>query len=219
MMNADIRSALTPDWVTLLLLGSLLLLAISRYYFPQRFLSFLSLPFNGKYLAIFQSDTPLTGFHVLISLFQLINTSLFLYFLSRLPGFEGLALDGGGPYLKYLLGVGGWLSLKILLQWVHGYIFDNPELMGSLIYSKTAFFNFSGLIFFSANVLIAYVKPVSSVLIIALGVLALLINTLGALTLTGQHLPRIYAHFMYFILYICTLEIAPLILAGGYLKT
>jgi len=218
-MNPDIRTEPVQDWITLLLLASLFLLALCRYYFPNRFFSFLGLPFNSKYMAILQSDNPLTGFHFLISLFQLTNTSLFVYFLSRQWSADWVPMNPDGTYLKFILGVGGWLSLKILLQWFQGYVFDNSAVVNSLIYTKSAYFNYSGLIFFVGNILLAYARPESSVLSIVVVTVAVLINGMGVLTLVNQHIQRIYAHLMYFILYICTLEIAPLILIGGYLKT
>ncbi len=218
-MNPDFRTAITPDWITVLLLVSLLILALARHYFTNRFLSFVALPFNNKYLALTQAEAPLSGFHVLISIFQLINTALFLYFFSRQVGLHLFPIDSGGSYLKFFLGVGGWLSLKILLQWTQGYVFDIHSFTTNLIFSKTAYFNYSGMIFFAGNLLLAYVRPDSSVLTIAFALVALVVNVLGMMTLIRQYWQRIYVHFMYFILYICTLEIAPLVLVGGYLNT
>jgi len=48
--------------------------------------------------------------------------------------------------------------------------------------------------------------------------LILLINAIGIAKLLKNYQKALFPYFMYFILYLCTLEIAPLVLIGSYLK-
>ncbi|UWX54698.1 DUF4271 domain-containing protein [Maribacter litopenaei] len=68
------------DWITLVLFGSLLLIVIAKKIFYTRFLNFIILPFNNKYIIMYNKKEKLFNwFHILLTVFQIINISLFAF--------------------------------------------------------------------------------------------------------------------------------------------
>ncbi|MGB5275379.1 MAG: DUF4271 domain-containing protein, partial [Flavobacteriaceae bacterium] len=71
---------------------------------------------------------------------------------------------------------------------------------------------------FMANAVLSYVFIDSKIVVYVAIFLILLINIIGWSTLLKNHQNFIAGNFFYFILYLCALEIAPLVLIGSYLN-
>ena len=68
------------DWMTMVLFFSMIVLALGKYLFQNKFLNFMILPFNNKYVVLYNKKGRLFNwFHILLTIFQLINLSLFLF--------------------------------------------------------------------------------------------------------------------------------------------
>ena len=69
------------DWITITLVVSLLFPIIAKSIYYPRFLNFIILPFNNKYISTYTKKEKLFNwFHFLMSVFQVINTTLFIFF-------------------------------------------------------------------------------------------------------------------------------------------
>ncbi|MEC8830821.1 MAG: DUF4271 domain-containing protein [Bacteroidota bacterium] len=206
------------DWMTLALFTSLVVLAIGKYLYHKKFLNFIILPFNDKYILLHNKKGQFSHwFHLLLTLFQLINFALFIYL--TLLTFD--VIPDQKPVTTYFvtLGILGLFELlKFILQMFTGFVFNNLNLIGGLIFSKVSYLNYSSIFIALANILLIYIATNSKTIIYASFVVILLINGIGAAKLVKNHQKALFPYFMYFILYLCTLEIAPLVLIGSYLK-
>ena len=99
-----------------------------------------------------------------------------------------------------------------------GFVFNTQKQINELIYTKQTYFNHSSLVLFGSNILLIYVLEHSKTLIYVTILLFILINAIGLAKLLKNYQKDFLGHLFYFILYLCTLEIAPLVLIGGYLK-
>ncbi|MCL6267555.1 DUF4271 domain-containing protein [Flagellimonas myxillae] len=206
------------DWMTLVLFFSLLILTLGKYLFQSRFLNFMILPFNNKYVVLYNKKGRLLNwFHILLTVFQLINLSLFLFLVQK-TFFPVSSED----YLYYFFLITGWLLLfelvKMMLQLGKGFVFNTQGLVSDLLFNKTSYLNHSSLVMFVANMVLVYIAKDSQIVIYAALVLIVSINIIGFFRLMKNHQKVIISHFFYFILYLCTLEIAPLVIVGSYLK-
>ena len=208
-MNPVYRSITSLDWMTIILVMSLLLLSLGKYFFKSSFFNFIILPFNNKYITLNKKRGKLfQGFHIIISIFQMANLTLFIFLAQNV--FQEQPLNVYSDF--YLMIVGGLLVyflLKAVLQMGNGYFFENRELMTELIFEKLSYFNYGGLIVFMGNILVIYVFPGSRVIIYIIILLFLIINGIGAINILRNLQKLIVSHTFYFILYLCTLEIAP----------
>lgn len=216
-MEAIPRTLYTADWITIVLFTSVFFLVLAKSFFYARFLNYIILPFNNKYIFIYsKKDMLFNWFNVFLTVFQLLNCSLFIYLAWNI-----LAGSGTGNNPKMFLMIGGSLILfllaKIFLQLGNGFVFNTNRVIAEFIFKKLSYFNYSGLVMFLANITLAYVlRESASVVYIALG-LILFINGMGLALLIKNHQNFITANFFYFILYLCALEIAPLVIIGSYI--
>ena len=99
-----------------------------------------------------------------------------------------------------------------------GIVFNSLSLIGGLVFSKVSYLNYSSIAMAIANILLIYITTDSKTIIYVAISVIILINGIGGIKLLKNHQKALFPYFMYFILYLCTLEIAPLVLIGSYLK-
>ena len=206
------------DWMTLTLFVGLVVLALGKYLFHKKFLNFIILPFNDKYILLHNKKGQFSHwFHLLLTLFQIINLSLFIFL--ALQTFDLFPFEK--TITNYII-ILGFLALfelvKFLLQMFTGFVFNNLSLVGSLIFSKISYLNYSSIVIAVANILLIYITTDSKTIIYIAFSLIVLINGIGITKLLKNHQKALFPYFVYFILYLCTLEIAPLVLIGSYFK-
>jgi len=218
MMDPIEKTIVSLDWMTFMLFGSFVVLALGKYLYHKKFLNFIILPFNDKYILLHNKKGQFSHwFHLLLTFFQLINLSLFIFLTLKAFG----QMPQHNSVLTYFI-ILGFLALfeliKFLLQMFTGYVFNNINLVGGLIFSKVSYLNYSSILISIANILLIYISTDSKTTIYVVFFLIVLINGIGIAKLLKNHQKALLPYFMYFILYLCTLEITPLVLIGSYLK-
>ncbi len=217
-MNPILRTAESSDWITVLLFGSLLFVLIAKSIDYTRFLNFIVLPFNNKYIFMYiKKERLLNWFHVLFTIFQVINTSLFL-FLVYLNLISEHKIDYPYVYPLAFIGVLVFILLKIILQLTNGAIFGSQSVFSELIFKKMSYLNYGGIVLFLANILLSYVAINPNIVIFTAIFLFISVNIIGWALVLKNYQNFIANYFFYFILYLCTLEIAPLVIIGSLLK-
>ena len=205
------------DWITILIFLSLLFVVLAKGVFYTRFLNFIILPFNNKYIFMYNKKEKLINwFNLFFGLFLIINFSLFLY-LGRNILFEPVQNSAIIVFPLILGSLVLFLFIKLALQMGNGFIFGTQKTISEVIFKKLSYFNYSGLIMFAANVILTYIAIGSKVVFYVAFLLILLVNVIGWITILRNHQKFITSNFFYFILYLCALEIAPFILIGSYL--
>jgi len=80
-MEPTLRTLESIDWITILIFGSLLFIVVAKGLFYNRFLNFIILPFNNKYIFMYNKKEKLANwFHSFFSIFRL-STFRFLFIL------------------------------------------------------------------------------------------------------------------------------------------
>jgi hypothetical protein len=217
-MIPEFRNIAFLDWITVLFFLSLVLIALGKYFYKPAFYAFLALPFNNKYIALHKKKGKLVnGFHIFLTIFQLINNALLLYLAKNL--FMGVdSFDQPSFYAMLLLILFAFLMLKLFLQMANGFFFENYELMTDTIFEKLSYWNYAGLIAFLGNLMLIFAFRGSKTLIIVTLSLMFLTISIGWINGLRNRQNLIFSNTLYFILYLCALEIAPLAIFIGYLK-
>ncbi len=217
-MEPVLREIVEADWITLIIFSSVIFLVLAKSLFYSRFLNFIILPFNNKYIFLYnKKDRLMNWFHIFFTSFQLLNLSLFLYLAINIlkpdevfPSPVLFALILGLVFL--------FLFVKVLIQLGNSSIFNSQSVIAEILFKKISYLNYSSLVLFFANVLLTYVF-IGSKTVVFLGIaLVLLILTMGWVTIIKTHLKFLTNYFFYFILYLCALEIAPIIIIVNSLK-
>ena len=212
MMEPALRQIGQTDWMSMVIFGSAVFMVLAKAFFYSRAVNFVILPFNNKYVFLYnKKDRLMNGFHVLCSLFMLLNAALFTYHGISLYRPEGLL----APPLLFaaifsILFL--FMLFKILAQLGSGAIFNSQAAISEILFKKLSYLNYSALVMFLFNLLLTYVFPGSMGVFFLGSALVLLILFLGWATIVKTHLKFLTSYFFYFILYLCALEIAPLII-------
>lgn len=206
-----LRETISTEWYTILIVISLLVLAIAKYVYSSRFNDFLLVIGNSKYLKIYSRDQKfIDHFDSLLYINLIISLSLF-GFISYNTIVDTITLNLV-LYTKIVVGIGALILIKILLERLIGSLFEIDNLIDTYIFQKTNYKNYIGLVLLPVNIILCFAIPPSAQLIYIIIGFIFLINFIGFITsfLTNQKL--IINNLFYFILYLCTLEIAPYII-------
>jgi hypothetical protein len=206
------------DWITVIIFSSVLCIVIAKNLFYNRFLNFMILPFNNKYIFMYnKKDKLINWFNIFFTIFQLLNFSLFIYLASSI-----LSNSENDHYPMVFLIILGFLLIflfgKIFLQIGSGFVFNNNKIITEFIFKKLSYLNFSSIIMLVANIILTYVLNDSKIVVYASIFLIVVVNVIGWITIIKNYQKIISSYFFYFILYLCALEIAPFVIIANYLK-
>ncbi|MDC0538982.1 DUF4271 domain-containing protein [Flavobacteriaceae bacterium] len=193
------------DWVTLIMVGCILIIAILKVIYPKRFNDFIRLPVSNNYfLAKGKSEELRHPFSILLFFIQLISISLFvnLFFLEK--GKANVLL-----FLQILFVVFVFIIVKTSIEKIIGTIFSIEKLIDHYIYEKLSYRNFLSLLLIITNLIFYFsIKPDLNTLLILTGIL-FLVNMLILSYSYKNYRSLIFSNLFYFLLYICALEISP----------
>lgn len=203
-----IREVISYEWFTVFMVLGLSLITMAKVLFTNRFLDFIGVLGNSKYLKLYTKDQKFIDFFDgLLFLNLAIGLSVFGYFsyLTLVPT-EIFELD---VFLKILLGITGISLIKILIERLVGSLFEIDKLIDSYLFQKTSYKNFNGFVLLITNTLLLYIINPTKNIIIGIVALLVLINLIGFMTSFKNHQKTVTNNLFYFILYLCALEIGP----------
>ncbi len=206
-----LREIISNEWITILIVLCISILAFTKAAFSNRFNDFLWVIGSSKYLKVYSKKQKfIDQFEGFLFLNFIISFSLFFIILDN-TFFESIAFSISF-FIKLLIGIGAIILIKVLLERLIGSIFEIDSLIDSYIFQKTNYKNYIGLVLLPINVLLIFaVQPTKTILYFVIGVL-LIINLVGFITSFKMHQKLILNNLFYFILYLCALEIAPYII-------
>lgn len=205
------RNYITHEWFTIFTIIGLFTIVVAKYLNTLRFNDFLSVIGNSKYLKIYTKDQKfIDQFDSFLFINLSLSLSIFIYFAYNTfvtpVDFELMS------FLKLTFAVSTVIIIKTLLERLIGSLFEIDSLIDDYLFQKTTFKNFSGLVFFMANLFLLYTDIRMTIIIISAISIVCLINVIGFLSSFKTHQKSINPNFFYFLLYLCALEIGPYVL-------
>jgi len=208
-VNQSIRNTISQDWITLIIIGCLVIITFVKYRYPKKFEDFLLIISSDKFLSTSINNSSLTHpFNGLLAIVQWTSTSLFLYigycfYAQKILGQEFIS------YLYILAGYIIFEHLKLVLERFVGYLTQLSHLIKPYTYRKVVFRNFLSLLVLLFCIVLIY-KNTFLIEYYWIFLLFFLILYLISLLFTVRKFQsEVLGRPSYFILYFCTLEIAP----------
>ncbi len=203
-MGAIERQIIHQNWITLLLLVALFLLAILKYNKPKYLFGYFVAFFSEGIIKknVEKDNLILSGFNGVFFVFSNLVISLCL----------GLIKYGNSlSFLEFII-----IFFLTLFYFITLYFIDfvlikligESEKIKHLRYGKLGYLFALSLWLFP--IVIFYQFGVKNLYILVLSFIFLILVRVGLLTLNNKTL--IYKNLFYFILYLCTLQIAPLLI-------
>lgn len=204
-MEVISRNLASNDWITLVFVIALVLIALMKLYKPQLLLGYTIAMFSQGFIENRAEKNPsiFSTFHVLIFTFSTLIFSLAIYFFVE----SWLSIERFN-YIDILISLLGFLIIKFLFVRLIVNTLDLKEQTRYLIFLQSGYMYSISLWLFPILILFNYCYTNS---IFLLFFICILLVYRGFLILRNNK-KLIFNNFFYFILYFCSLELAPLLI-------
>jgi hypothetical protein len=198
----------SKDWVTLVFVMVFGIIALTKSVYENRFEDFSKLIFSDKYIRIYRESSHLMGmFSISLFLVQIISFSFFIQIV--------LSNFGYGSKTDWILFVQIFTFIiyfvlsKVLIEKIIATTFKIEEFTEQFNLQKVTYRAYIGLILLPVDIILFYYGSIlKNIPLLALYTIIVL-NILIYVYSIKNYRKEIFGKLFYFILYLCTLEIAP----------
>ena len=211
MHEALERIVISKDWVTVVLLIAVTLLILNRLKFSDRYYKLKNLLVNNTYVNSYSKANPLllNSFNIIFLAVNIIIISFLLFIAIHLfepyvASFDFLF------YLKIVVFVCLFIGLRIMAGVLLGVLFENERVQTHFTFLKTSYLSNYSLIMLPLVAIHFYFD--SDIYSYFLLIVAVLLFLYYYVLLIKNNQSYLFGKSFYFILYLCTLEIAPFVI-------
>ncbi|WP_306349810.1 DUF4271 domain-containing protein [Flavobacterium sp. '19STA2R22 D10 B1'] len=196
------------DWATILFVVALVLVALTRSLFENRFNEFIKLMVTNKYLKIYRDGgNTQSWFTIALFTVQIISFAFFIQLLFSYFGYT--TKTNGISYIQIITLLGSFVLSKYLVEKIIATSFNIEEFNEQLNLQKVSYRTYIGLLLLPVNIVLFYNDKPPIVVIYVLIFIVIATNMLTYIVSLKNYQNLIKSKFFYFILYLCALEIAP----------
>lgn len=198
----------SKDWATILFMVCLAIIAVNKTISSVRFNEFVRLAYSDKYTKIYRDNSNLmSGFTISMFVLQLISFSFFtLLVLNQFNKAEKTDLI---VYIQILTFLSVFILSKYLIEKIISTAFKIEEFSEQFNLLKVNYRAYFGFILLPVNIILYYNSLNSNWFFWALLITLISINIITYLVVLKLYQNLLLRKIFYFILYLCTLEIAP----------
>ena len=208
LLELQPRIVESKDWATIVFVLALALVVIAKTSFENRFNDFVRLLISDKYLKIYRDSSHLlSGFTILLFIVNLISLTFFTQLV--LHHFNYGDKTDWTLFIRIFTFLMVFILCKFLLEKIIATTFGIEELIDEINLQKVNYRTYIGLLLLPVSVIIFYSNYSTNSLILTIIIILLIINALGYFISLRIYQNLLINKLFYFILYLCTLEIAP----------
>lgn len=196
------------DWATCLFVFSFMLITIAKSTNENRFADFINLIFSDKYSKSYRdSGHLLSGFTTGLFIVQSISFAFFIQLTLSIFGY--VSKTDWLLFIQIFTFVVFFILSKYLIEMIIATAFDIEEFAEQFNLQKVTYRTYIGLFILPFNIILFYFDSVSRIIPITIIAIVLAMNVINYLISIKNYQNLIFGKLFYFILYLCTLEIAP----------
>jgi len=196
------------DWATLVFIMAFGIIALTKSVYENRFGDFVKLIYSDKYARIYRDSSHLMSmFSISLFFVQIISFSFFIQLLLSHFGY-GLKTDWV-LFIQIFTFVLYFILSKYLIEKIIATSFNIEELVEQYNLQKVTYRTYIGLILLPIDIVLFYYDSILKNIPLLIFYIILGINVLLYLVSIKNYRKEIFSKLFYFILYLCTLEIAP----------
>ncbi|MDR6299457.1 hypothetical protein GGR31_000073 [Mesonia maritima] len=209
-MEAIGRNILSNDWITILFLVILLLLVFSKQFFGERFYDFSRILYSNKYFTSNKKSLRVLNFFSFqLFLVHALLISLGLFILISQSNFIETTSANWILFIQIFVLYSLFISSKYFIEKIIGTIFSIEKLLDNYLFYKITYKNFLSLSLLPFLILSVYSFNFPTLWLIIIGGLLIFAHLFILFSYYKKQQKIVLMHWFYFILYLCTLEIAP----------
>ncbi|MDG2433382.1 DUF4271 domain-containing protein [Flavobacterium sp.] len=196
------------DWATILFVLAFAIIAITKSVYENRFGDFMNLIFSDKYSKVYRDSSQLKStFTIALFIVQIISVAFFIQLTLSIFGYANKT--DGILYIQIFTLLIFFVLAKFLIEKIIGTAFNIEEFVEQFNLQKVIYRTYISLFILPVNVILFYYDSISKNIPIIFLSIILIISTLIYLVSIKNYQNLIFSKLFYFILYLCTLEIAP----------
>lgn len=196
------------DWATLLFVLAFAAVAITKSAYENRFSEFTKLIFSDKYVKIYRDVSHLkSSFTIALFFVQIVSYSFFILLAMHIFGYasktDWMLFIQIATFLTY------FILAKYLIEKIIGSCFNIDEFVDLFNLQKATYRTYIGLLILPINAVLFYRDDISESIPLAIIGVSVCISMFSYFISIKTYQNTIISKLFYFILYLCTLEIAP----------
>ena len=196
------------DWATLLFVLAFAAVAITKSAYENRFSEFTRLIFSDKYVKIYRDVSHLkSSFTVALFFVQIVSYSFFIQLTMHIFGYasktDWILFIQIATFLTY------FILTKYLIEKIIGTSFNIDEFVDLFNLQKATYRTYIGILILPLNAVLFYRDDISESVPLAIIGVSVCISMFSYFISIKTYQNTIISKLFYFILYLCTLEIAP----------
>ena len=200
------------NWITITFIFMIGWLVLANFLFKKRFFKF-SKPFQSKrYFVDYISIT--TIFHPFNIIFLIFQINFYAFLVLKIMEYFNKSLSKNELFL--FLKINLVMLIFYILRYFYGkifaFVFKMKKEQEGLSFVKTSYLAKTALYIFPLLIIFNYIDFKNGLLFLILGIYTGLILLVKYVFIMQQNQKLIFNKLFYFILYLCTLEIIPLLL-------
>lgn len=196
------------DWITIVFIVAVALVAVTKAAFENRFVDFVNLIANNKYIKMYKDPSNLMSwFTILLFFVQLISFSFFVQLVLSYFGYT--TKTNWITFIQIFTFLTFFVLSKFLVEKIIAASFNIEPFIEQFNLFKVSYRTYVGLMLLPVNIVLYYTDLMNSYVIIIVLAVLLIINTITYLVSLKNYQNLLLDKLFYFILYICALEIAP----------
>lgn len=196
------------DWITIVFIVAVGLVAITKAAFENRFVDFMNLIANNKYIKMYKDPSNLMSwFTILLFFVQLISFSFFVQLVLSYFGYT--TKTNWITFIQIFTFLTFFVLSKFLVEKIIAASFNVEPFIEQFNLFKVSYRTYVGLMLLPVNIMLYYTDLMNSYVIIVVLIVLLIINSITYLVSLKNYQNVLLDKLFYFILYICALEIAP----------
>ncbi len=202
----------TSNWITLVFLAVLILIAVLQFNFTERFSKLFSLVYSEKYYTDYIKIRPLifNWFHVIFFLIILFNISLSIYF--ALNAISSPEIDSQFYFYFQIFSLTlVYFILRYFIGFLLGNLFELEEGQNYFTFLKMSNLALISVMIFPLLILTNYSVGYFHKFLITFGIVASLAIALFRYFVLIKNEKLSFNNLFYLFLYLCALELAPFI--------
>lgn len=210
MLAIELHERITEskDWATLLFILCLGIVTVNKSISWVRFSEFIRLAYSSKYNKIYRdSGNLLDGFTVSMFVLQLISFSFFILLVIR--QFSDLKTNTLILYIQIFTLLSVFVLSKYLIEKIIATAFKIEEFNEHFNLLKVNYRTYLSLVLLPINIILFYNSIDSSAILWVLISILFAVNMITYIVALKLYQNLLIRKIFYFILYLCTLEIAP----------
>lgn len=211
MNEAIERNIISNDWITIILLVVIALLVYNKIRYQARFQSFQSIIYNNNYISNYAKATPVifNTFNILFIVIDTIVISLLVFVVLSQQELK-LATNDINNFLLILFYVFSFIVLRFIVGLFIAFLFEKEKEQQYFSFVKLSYLNHFSLLIFPLLIINFYIYNIYFTHFLLITAILLLLFYYFLQIKNNQKL--VFNKMFYFILYLCALEISPLII-------